>query len=129
MRPLTEFNPKWVGQLRSPEHGEGLAFDCPTCGPKHTLVAYFTNPIDGGPAMPAPPNQRWTRSGEDFAKLTVKPSLDYPCWHGWVEGGQVIHVSEGRPVQLFNPETKEHLGSVALSPGQVRELETTGKLR
>jgi hypothetical protein len=67
---LTTLNPQFIGRLRQ-ESGEGILFDCPTCGPSHRLAAYFKNPVDGNP--PAPwRDSAWEREGVDFATLTVE---------------------------------------------------------
>jgi hypothetical protein len=116
MKPLSNFNPRWTGLLRK-DSGEGVAFDCPACGPSHTLVAYFENPLDE--LEPAPwQNPKWHREGGSFFALTVKPSIEYPCWHGWVERGYVIDISES-PLTLWSPSKKKN---VAMSPLQLIEF-------
>lgn len=120
MKALTAFNPKWEGLTRTPEHGEGLTFDCPVCGPKHRLCAYFSNPLDGKPAV-AWQSPSWKRDGNDFSTLTLSPSIQYPCFHGWIEEGQVIDISESTMVvNMQRPDGS--FGPVALSPKQVRDL-------
>lgn len=106
---LTRLHPRFVGQLR-PNSGETLQFDCPACGPSHTLNAPFTNPIDGGPAMG---NSIWAREGTEFDALTLRPSIQYPCWHGWIEDGVVIGIEES-PAAIRQPDGT----MVALSPRQ-----------
>lgn len=117
-RPLTDFNPKWTGLLR-PKSGEGFEFDCPKCnarGVGHRLCVYFSNPLDGQP--PAPWQiPMWTREGATFENLTVEPSIQYPCFHGWIEDGIVIDISES-PLAFEFPGK----GIVALSPRQVSRM-------
>jgi hypothetical protein len=117
MRPLTSLNPEWIGQLR-PKSGEGILFDCPGCG-KHHIAAYFSNPLDGEPG-PTWQNPTWLREGASFATLTIKPSIDYPCFHGWVENGRVFSVNESPLTVLALIDGKPT--PVALSPLQVVDI-------
>jgi Family of unknown function (DUF6527) len=117
MKKLTDLNPKWLGQLR-PNSGEGVAFDCPKCGEKHRLVAYFDNPIDGREA--AGWGDKWHREGEEFETLTVSPSIQYLCFHGWVEDGKVIDISESPATATLM--TAQGLRLIALSPKQFAAL-------
>jgi hypothetical protein len=118
MTHLLDLNPKWCGLLR-PTSGEGLTLDCPKCGPVHRLAVYFSNPVDGKDAAPWQ-NPQWKRTGDKFALLTVEPSLEYPCFHGWIEEGEVIDISESpaRVIATINGAQR----IVALSPKQFREL-------
>ncbi len=114
MIALTRCNPKWIGLLR-PNSGEGLTFDCPTCGPGHKLAIYFSNPVDGNSAA-SWQDPTWKREGETFDSLTVEPSIQYPCFHGWIEDGKIIDINESttRTMILVNGVLKV----VALSPKQ-----------
>lgn len=90
--PLTELNAKFVGQLRK-DSGECLWFDCPVCGPKHTINVGFRNPLDGRPPIGAGTKNEpiWTREGDTLETVSVLPSIVYPCgFHGWVEKGKVV---------------------------------------
>lgn len=116
MRLLRTLNPQLTGVLRQ-DSGEGLFFDCPSCGPGHRVGVYFSNPLDGGEAARWH-QHTWKREGESLEKMTVEPSLEYPCFHGWVEKGVVYDVSESPlvvPGEFFG---MPHLRSVALSPSQ-----------
>jgi hypothetical protein len=115
MKLLQELNPLWTGLLR-PDSGEGLTFDCPNCGAHHRLCAYFSNPLDGKEAAPWQ-KPTWERIGDDFDVLTVKPSIEYPCFHGWIENGRVVDVREA-PLSGFDPAGRQ----VALSPLQSIEI-------
>jgi len=117
---LTELNPQWVGaggegiynadgtkaQKRT---GVGISFycPCPDCTSKrignedhdfyYRVFVAFENPVDGGPAHDPRPNQQWKRVGEDFAALTLTPSIqrhrigeDGCTWHGYITNGEVI---------------------------------------
>lgn len=114
MKKLTDLNPKFTGCLR-PDSGEQMQFDCPACGPGHRLSAYFQNPIDGGEANGWTP--KWERSGETFEELTITPSIDYGCFHGWVEDGRVIDISEA-PLIVPGAFIGQPQATVALSPAQ-----------
>lgn len=118
MTPLAKLNPTWIGRLR-PNSGEGITFDCPTCGPKHRLVAYFKNPLDGNPAADWP-DTLWQRNGDDASHLTVTPSIDYPCWHGWIERGRVFADHETPLTVLLHIDGVPQL--VRLSPEQTIQL-------
>jgi len=128
MRPLSSLNPRFTGLLR-PNSGELLHFDCPACGPSHLCGVGFTNPLDGGPSALWPSQTWWTRTGETFETLTlisstgVGASVQYPCWHGWIEGGQVIDVGEATHHGVLPSGVR-----VALSPLQVQELRRAGRI-
>lgn len=128
MIPLANLHPQFTGFLR-PDSGEQLLFDCPACGPSHQLGICFTNPLDGKPAAMWPTATWWTREGDTFETLTltkstgVGPSIHYPCWHGWIEGGQVIGINEAtHRAQLESGEI------AALSPMQVSALRAAGRI-
>jgi hypothetical protein len=131
MKRLTELNPEWVGVLR-PNSGEGLALDCPACGPDHRIAAHFKNPRDGGPIAAHFKNPRdggpilyssmtWDlKDSRAFETVTISPSIVYPCWHGWIERGYAINQAEA-PVTVLamvGGETK----LVSLSPLQCLDL-------
>jgi hypothetical protein len=120
-RLLTDLNPQWIGYTRAPEHGEGISLTCPVCGPEHTLAAYFSNPLDGGPA--APSTALWKRTGEEFDGLTLEPSIQYShCgFHGWIEDGLVFTYEES-PMTLPIQQAQNEIGLIALSPRQTREI-------
>jgi hypothetical protein len=130
VKRLKNLNPKWLGLQRPSiggvESGEGLAFDCPVCPPEkgHRLAAFFENPIDGEPPAPwlgkSPTNPVWKRSGDSFGTLSIAPSLNYPCFHGWVECGRVIDIKEA-PIVVFGMTAPGQHGPVALSPLQAIE--------
>lgn len=133
MRPLTSLNPRFVGFLR-PDSGEMLNFDCPACGPSHLCAIGFTNPLDGGEAALWPSQTWWTRTGETFETLTLVastgagPSVQYPCWHGWIEAGQVIDVSEATHHAVVPDDTGVSNTKIALSPMQVLALRRAGRI-
>ncbi len=103
---LTDLNPRWVGaggpgvsdadgNPVPKRHGVGISFDCP-CGaevPKCPRVYIdFSNPLDGGSSHGVAPN-RWQRGGDDFATLTITPSIQRVggCeWHGFITHGELV---------------------------------------
>jgi hypothetical protein len=135
---LTELHPRWLGLTR-PDSGEQVEFDCPACGPSHRLIVMLSNPLDGKPGAPwlgklvkgldgqEKITPVWQRYGAEFDTLTLVPSVVFPCWHGWVEDGQVIDVTEATHmlVQVVFTAAKEQVSDakvIALSPRQVQEL-------
>lgn len=95
---LTRLDPEWL------QHGGrivGVHFVCPVCSRwgarfegAHSVGVLFANPPDGGPAAPNDESivanyqgQRWTRTGDTFETLTLSPSIDVRCWHGWINAG------------------------------------------
>lgn len=88
-------------------HGVGLSFLCPcaTCAPQRTgdqgqdfhlrqFVA-FRNPLDGGPPHDPREGAQWTREGDTFDTLTLRPSILSAAekggcgFHGFVTNGEV----------------------------------------
>jgi hypothetical protein len=98
---LTDLNPRWIGTggegvTRNGEpvpyqHGVAIVFDCPSgCGTKCCIP--FTPTLDGGP--PLREDHLWQREGDDFATLTLTPSIqrmDGCKWHGWIRNGEVVN--------------------------------------
>lgn len=79
---------------------QGMWLLCPVCFKKnggpvgtHLIGVTFRNrgALDhqgsqskhGGPS-------RWTVSGTGLHDLTVNPSVDCGCWHGWIKNGDTI---------------------------------------
>jgi len=82
-------NGTWF-HTREREHGaSGLLLDCP-CGAGHKLAVWFSNPLAPAPAAHETehPLARWQRTGETLDTLTIHPSVNAPCWHGWIQNGQ-----------------------------------------
>lgn len=104
---LTDLHPEWVGaggagisdkdgNPAPVRRGIGVLFDCP-CGNRaeeHQCYVAFVNPLDGGPALD-PTHPIWTREGDTFEALTLRPSVSRPVdkggcgWHGYVIAGEV----------------------------------------
>lgn len=71
----------------------GVMFLCPACFKAnsgsvgtHSVLVWFANRGVPDAATPAP---RWAMSGTSLADLTLSPSIQIPCWHGFVTGGIV----------------------------------------
>lgn len=72
------------------EDAQGVMFDCPKCG-GHRLLTWFKQPIRLPPVAPdlAPGPGRWGFTGSGMENLTLNPSIDAGCWHGWIQEGVV----------------------------------------
>ena len=101
---VTDLNPRWVGAGGPgisdangnpvPERtGVGMSFDCP-CGCDMRGYVDFSNPTDGGPPH-TKDGPTWERAGDDFATISLSPSIlrdqaKGGCgWHGWIKNGEV----------------------------------------
>lgn len=58
----------------------GVQFDCP-CGDGHRLLIPFKGRMPDG--------KGWAVTGTNFDNLTLQPSVDAKCWHGWVRNGEI----------------------------------------
>lgn len=61
-----------------------LIFDCPTCsasGNAHGIRVALAPTVDVH-------GQSWQHSGE-FPNLTLTPSVDAGCWHGFITNGEI----------------------------------------
>jgi len=114
---LTDLRPRWITDS-SNRSGMGMGFQCPHCH-NVRLVVWFSNPVDGGPMyrleqMPQIPhgaspevvqqivrkqkltkmaNCRWFRTGENYASMTLSPSIDASeagHWHGFISNGEIV---------------------------------------
>lgn len=79
-----------TGEPMPETKGVGVVFDCP-CGnhaEEHRCYVPFANPIGPGPHVNA---KGWTRTGDTFDTLTLKPSIQrIGCgWHGFITAGEV----------------------------------------
>lgn len=75
---------------------QGLRFLCPVCFQKnggrvgtHSVICWFSDA--GVPSDQKPGPGRWDVIGQrtDPKTLTLSPSVENPCWHGFVEGGSI----------------------------------------
>jgi hypothetical protein len=95
---LTELEPRLVisiGDDADPERyaligtqmisdADGILLLCP-CGGGHELLLWFA----GRPRVPAKarPVPRWQADGATIGTLTLSPSVNAHCWHGWIRSG------------------------------------------
>jgi Family of unknown function (DUF6527) len=97
---LTDLNPVWT----TPEGGHEpngvriLVIDCP-CGQKHRRRI----PL-GQPKMKEFRDAEttcfvWQCTSYDLAGMTLYPSLDFGCWHGYVKNGELLRVGGTEPVK------------------------------
>jgi uncharacterized protein DUF6527 len=84
---LSELAPKLEGNI--------LTFDCPSCTSNLPTTDNF---YDGRehkirvPLKPGEPNQNgaiWNVTGE-YPNLTLTPSINAGCWHGFITNGEII---------------------------------------
>jgi hypothetical protein len=100
---LLDLHPRWVGhggegitingQPVPFRAGVGLSFDCP-CGCGSHCYIPLENPLSGSTYPDARPElPKWTRSGDDFASLTLSPSIQRVggCQsHFHIQGGTIV---------------------------------------
>ena len=67
---------------------QGIECTCPSCR-SHPLLAWFRG--RGVPDGLEPGPGRWTLSGTGYGDLTLAPSINVRCWHGFVRGGRVTN--------------------------------------
>jgi hypothetical protein len=80
---------------------QGIWFLCPGCFAKNggpvgthmTMVSFAGRsvPEDQGSKNREGQPSRWTASGTGYMDLTLSPSIDTGCWHGWVKNGEVTN--------------------------------------
>ena len=76
---LESLEPRWRAGV--------LTFDCP-CGKCVGRIRVPTKLATPSPSDIAVNHHRWDVSGE-FPNLTLSPSVDAGCWHGFVREGEV----------------------------------------
>lgn len=102
---LLDLAPRWIPWGGNPR--AILVFQCPHC--RNTLLTCIAGPMstsdqfdawdaagldsDRGNIVPSKPTAPWTIQGDDFATLSITPSLDASTsghWHGYVTAGQIV---------------------------------------
>jgi len=104
---LTELKPVFIGHCAPGMKGfqrlpdvwgaQGILFLCPACTKvedgvliDHSILIWFENAEGVAPApTDATPIPRWHREGKTFDTLTLSPSVNASCWHGWIKNGTV----------------------------------------
>lgn len=99
---LTDLEPQFVAyapgsyaHVERIEQADGITFVCPGCLAKsadgragvHSVLAWFRG--RGVPDDETPGPGRWAASGTGYADLTLAPSIDVGCWHGFVRNGEI----------------------------------------
>jgi hypothetical protein len=72
---------------------QGLRFRCP-CQDGHLIqIGFEGRGLEPHQASQARDGKasRWVVAGTGLADLTLSPSIDCVCWHGWVRDGEVIN--------------------------------------
>lgn len=65
----------------------GVLFHCPTCKDEHSVLVWFRD--RGVPDAMTPGPGRWVVSGTGLDDLTLAPSIQIRCWHGFITHGEV----------------------------------------
>lgn len=95
LQRLVDADPCWVDT--KDRRGVWLLFDCPIHDGGCYLGVQVDPPLDGGPLL-EPNRPHWKRDGEDFATLTLRPSiriLGPDCyWHGFIRAGRFVHCTD-----------------------------------
>lgn len=63
-----------------------LRFDCPSCslkGDAHGIRVPLAPAVDQH-------GQSWNHTGQFPDTLTLTPSVDAGCWHGWIRSGEIV---------------------------------------
>lgn len=99
---LSELTPRWVAH--GGDDKAALIFKCPHC--QEIWLTCTFHPIkiseqfeiflpegqmSGGQVVPSRQDFAWGRSGDDFASLSVTPSVDASAsghWHGFITNGE-----------------------------------------
>lgn len=107
---LLDLDPRW---LQVGNRKVGFVFKCPHCrttylscfferfpvltgdGAAHPsqfdLFERFLPVVDAHQVVPSDTNAKWTRTGDDFATMSVMPSINAAAsghWHGFITGGE-----------------------------------------
>jgi hypothetical protein len=81
---LLQYEPGSYHKVKTLAQADGVLFRCP-CGTGHGIIVWFAD-RSRVPAS-ATPTTRWKASGTALADLTLSPSVDAGCWHGFVNNG------------------------------------------
>lgn len=87
--------------VKTLEEAQQIMFLCPACftkngGPENThsvLVGFHGRdllPHQSSQSRDKQPS-RWNVAGTGTADLTLNPSIDCECWHGWIKNGEISH--------------------------------------
>lgn len=80
--------------INSFEESQGIIFLCPSCFTKnngsigtHSIICCFQD--KGVPDDVLPGIHRWPATGTNLEDLTLNPSVNAGCFHGWIINGNV----------------------------------------
>lgn len=98
---LVDLSPRWfrsggegvtetaTGKPVPERNGVGLSFECP-CGCSQRCAIHIDPPMDGKGPLDRHGQNVWTRTGDSFENLTLRPSIQRVggCkWHGFITDG------------------------------------------
>lgn len=99
---LADLSPRWVAHEGNDK--AALIFKCPHCQEiwltctfqpikiSHQMEMFLPEgQMSGGQVVPSKQDFAWGRSGDDFASLSVTPSVDASAsghWHGFITNGE-----------------------------------------
>jgi len=103
---LLELKPHWITLAGAGDDKLGMTFRCPHCPPGGRgettfLGIWFANPVDPDKhpdvdwphyMLSHPEQHFWQRSGDEFASMTITPSIDasqHGHWHGFIRNGEI----------------------------------------
>lgn len=74
---------------------QGMVFVCPGCYRKnggiegtHSILVWFS--FRGVPVAMTPGPGRWRVSGSNLKTLSLQPSVNCGCWHGFIKNGTAV---------------------------------------
>lgn len=86
--------------VKTVTEAQGIRFLCPACfaknaGPVGTHgidVAFHDRGVadDQGSHNDKGEPSRWHVSGDSFGNLSLSPSIDGGCWHGYIKNGAIV---------------------------------------
>jgi hypothetical protein len=83
MAGFVRHSEKYLVNVETLAEAHGVKFTCP-CGGGHGIIVWFA---DRDVPTDATPLYRWKATGTSLADLTLTPSVNASCWHGFVTNG------------------------------------------
>lgn len=84
-----------IERVRTLEEAQGIMFLCPRCFEEnggafgtHNTICWFRDRGVPDEVMPGP--GRWAVAGTSLIDLTLSPSVNNSCWHGFVQHGSAV---------------------------------------
>lgn len=72
-----------LGKMPDALGANAIMFDCP-CARGERLIINLANPI-GAPRVAG---NAWAATGKTVDDLSLSPSVNSGCWHGWITNGE-----------------------------------------